>query len=221
METIQLVYSSADHIKEDFFKHLKKIIANRTHDSIIWICFDTPAPVMAETISEKLQKEHYERIYYIDMISKTEGLSKKEEHSIFSEKPTDYNFLLTELDTLLKGKEIVVLDNINSLFVFDEQRRIMVFLKNLFNMIAEKGSVLLTYLIKESLGKEVENTILGIADVVVSPKEMERQKKPDLQNMTLRDVFSMRSPLIFFVYLVQTIVLVFLILVLIYIITKG
>jgi archaellum biogenesis ATPase FlaH len=168
-----------------------------------------------EKIDPSISKKN---VKYIDMISKVEGIPSNLENVLFLDSPTDYNNLLEVLNKELGSeKSLVVLDNIHSLFLFDDRQRVLIFLKNLFNIVSENENYLISYLIQKSLEEGAEKSALSYVDKIIGGSEA-KSIWEEWQSMSLKDLFSLKNPLLFFIYINQLVVIAFLGLVLIYLI---
>jgi hypothetical protein len=216
MDRTIIIQGDVKEAEKKFYQLLDEFARDAGFRKIIYVCFNKPAKVAMEKLSAHTSLRN---VLYIDMLSKIEGLFEPQANVIFLERPTDYNNLLDLLNQELEeGRCMVALDNLHSVFIFDSHERVLLFLKNFFNIISEKESNLITYLVRGSIGTEVEKSALSFADRIVETLRVSTWE--EWKNMTLTDLFSLKSPLLFITYIVQLVVLSFIILVLIYLLWK-
>jgi len=218
LEKNKIIFGESKEAEALFYQTL-----NETEGNIIYICYNHPVKISKEKLEGRTSLSS-ENVEYIDMLS-YEG----DEPAIFLGRPTEYNSLLEVLDEKMDtNKEYtVVLDNIDSIFIYDDSRRVMLFLKNLFNTVSAKDARLITYLVEGALESRIEKSVLSYADVVSRVRDSKGENKSDIderwhewKKMSFKDLFSFRSPLLFLVYVNQIVVILFLAFILLYILTS-
>lgn len=194
---------------------------NRIRGKIIYICYNHPVKISRE-IMEGRTSIPSEDVEYVDMLS-YEG----ENPAVFLGRPTEYNSLLEILDEKMDAEEYtVVLDNVDSIFLYDDSNRVLLFLKNLFNTVSAKDARLITYLSEGALESRIEKSVLSYADIIQRidddakrDNSINDERWHEWKKMSFRDLFSFRSPLLFLVYVNQIVVILFLAFILLYILT--
>lgn len=193
-----------------FYQVLERLNKEREFKKVIYVTFNQPA----EATMEKLSRTSIQDVCYVDMISREEGLPESPS-AMYLESPDSFNDLLEVLASELNGV-LLVLDNIHSIFLFEEGNRALSFLKTLFNMFSSKENFLVTYLVGNSLDERLETTVLSYGDEIIETQRFgslwEEWKK-----MNIKDMFSLKSPILFFIYINQLVVISFLIIMLVFV----
>jgi len=212
-ERMTIVHGDVGSVEDEFYLRMRDLVRDYKPEKVIYICLNKPARV----IEEKMNLSKYMDILYIDAVSKEESEIRSD--IIYLDRPTDYNSLLELLNQELKKKSIVVLDNLHSIFLYNNHDRVLLFLKNLFNEISEMGSYLVSYLVKLSLETEVEKTVLSFADRIID-LPVQKSRWDEWNRMTFNDLFAIRSPLLYIIFTVQLVIASILVLIMLYLFWK-
>lgn len=194
-----------------FYQVLEELNKEKEFKKIIYVTFNRPAKVSME----KLTKTSLQDVYYVDMISKEEGLPENPS-AIYLESPDRFNDLLEILSNEVSDGVLLVLDNIHSIFLFEEENRVLTFLKTLFNMVSGNKSYLVTYLVGDSLDDRLEISALSYGDEIIETQRFGSLWE-EWKRMNIRDLFSLKSPILFFIYINQLVVISFLIIMLVFV----
>lgn len=206
-----IVYGDVKEAQYKFYQVLEKMNKEKEFKKIIYVTFNQPA----KATMEKLSNTTLQDVYYVDMISKEEGLPEISS-AAYLDSPDNFNDLLDVLVSEVSEGVLLVLDNIHSIFLFEEENRVLTFLKTLFNIVSGDKSYLITYLVKGSLEERLETSALGYGDEIIETQRFGSLWE-EWKRMNTKDVFSLKSPILFFIYINQLVVISFLIIMLLFI----
>ncbi|MFO7966709.1 MAG: hypothetical protein R6U44_03820 [Archaeoglobaceae archaeon] len=206
-----IVQGDVKEAQYKFYEVLEKMNKEKEFKKIIYVTFNQPA----KATMEKLSNTTLQDVYYVDMISKEEGLPQIPS-AVYLDSPDSFNDLIELLVSELSDDVLLVLDNIHSIFLFEEENRVQTFLKTLFNIVSGDKSYLVTYLVKGSLEGRLETSALGYGDEIIETQRFGSLWE-EWKRMNTKDVFSLKSPILFFIYINQLVVISFLIIMLLFI----
>jgi hypothetical protein len=217
--------SPSRNSEEQLYRAVYESVNKLKLDAVVWVCYQqTPGFVENKMGAYGLT---FQSILFIDMISCMMGLKQEKENVAYCKSPTDYNCLMRYLDELLdkSGKGVVVIDNLNGMVSYDTPERVIKMLRSLNNRIPERESAVLYLETRGAFDSQTEIAIQTTMNHVVKLDGDEKAGSADswqsLKRTSWRNVFSLKSPLLFALLLTMIVNVIFLTVLLLYVVMKS
>jgi len=222
-ECILISVPSSSSTEGQLYKIVYESIRDSEIKNIVWICYQqTPEVVERKLISLSFALGH---IHYIDMITKTMGLTNLKDDVNYCSSPTDYNCLFKFIDQIIEknGRCVIVIDNLNAMMSYDLLERIIKTLRVFNNRITQYKSVIFYLETTGACGNQTEVAVRATMNYVLDLSTMnvdldmvwERIKKA-----TWRDVLTLNTPILSIMVIVMFLTVMFVLSLLIVILLK-
>lgn len=192
--------------------------------AVIWVCYQHISAEVEKRLTSK--NIHFPNIMFIDMISHMMGMHVDKDNTVCCASPTDYSCMFRELEELIKrhGKCAVVVDNLNAMMSYDALERLVKTLRNLNNIIPQKGSAVIYLEILGACDAQTQITLQTTMNNTLKIDGEETSKKDkwdDLKKVTWTDVFTLNAPVFFGIILTMATVIILLTFILVVLVIKN